>query len=381
MQLQVDLVGSVLMIIISALISLSYCPVATAFTLPSSNNGTTSDINERLFERCKFSFPTESLLCQEVFSDAGLSFPEPDKRMRIMDLFKAASNKTGQSESSNDDIISIEKAYASLEKDKLSPNRVISMSLYGQDERYTFGVIDNAGILFAGKVFTGWRMRLFYDSTVPSNLVHFLNRLGPGVVELFEVEGTQHNSQNDSSGMFWRFMVLLDESVTRYLIRDCDARLTERDYSAVQEWILSSYSALIENPPKLLLFHAERDHPSHTVPIMGGIWGSVGGFLNVRSNRLFASFPSDKIFSGQITKQQDQSWLRKEIWPAVKPHALVHDSFHCDSMPGALTLPYPVERRDLSDFVGNIHRPENGFKGLRIPKALASNSPWKCAKK
>lgn len=40
-------------------------------------------------------------------------------------------------------------------------------------------------------------------------------------------------------GMFWRWLVAEDPDVERFLIRDVDSRLNEREARAVDEWILS----------------------------------------------------------------------------------------------------------------------------------------------
>ena len=45
--------------------------------------------------------------------------------------------------------------------------------------------------------------------------------------------------------------------------RDLDSRVTEREAAAVHEWLKSNKT-----------LHSMRDHPWHTVPIMGGGWGS-----------------------------------------------------------------------------------------------------------
>lgn len=59
--------------------------------------------------------------------------------------------------------------------------------------------------------------------------------------------------------------------MTRFIIRDADARLTPRDFYAVQEW------ASTKRP-----FHILRDDVYHGLSIMGGMWGAVGGLLHPR---------------------------------------------------------------------------------------------------
>ena len=95
--------------------------------------------------------------------------------------------------------------------------------------------------------------------------------------------------------------------MTRYLIRDPDSRLTKRDRLCVQEWLDASGSGtdvpfdgdtdtsnagtnsnneadmdksqLDNGGDAALLVHSIRDHFYHTIPIMGAMWGAVGGVI------------------------------------------------------------------------------------------------------
>jgi len=58
----------------------------------------------------------------------------------------------------------------------------------------------------------------------------------------------------------WRFLPLLDEVLLDVMIsRDLDSEVSNRDTSAVKEWLNSTFS-----------FHAMRDHPQHGVYILAG---------------------------------------------------------------------------------------------------------------
>ena len=52
--------------------------------------------------------------------------------------------------------------------------------------------------------------------------------------------------------MMWRFAVASDPAVDRFIIRDADGRLSERDAESVAFWIQSCET-----------FHVVRDHPHH----------------------------------------------------------------------------------------------------------------------
>jgi len=51
--------------------------------------------------------------------------------------------------------------------------------------------------------------------------------------------------------------------VDLYLSRDLDSRFSDREVSAVDEW-LSIGKAI----------HSMRDHPNHNVPLLGAAWGA-----------------------------------------------------------------------------------------------------------
>ncbi len=137
-----------------------------------------------------------------------------------------------------------------------SEKRVISFGLYGADPKYVNGAFRNAEL--TPSVFPGWVMRVYHDDSVPGESLQRLRSMG---VELVRME----KERGSIAGMFWRFLVADDASVDRYIVRDSDSRLNEREARAVDAWIASGKS-----------YHILRDHPSHSnFKISGGIWGGV----------------------------------------------------------------------------------------------------------
>ena len=59
-------------------------------------------------------------------------------------------------------------------------------------------------------------------------------------------------------GLFQRFLVMNDPTVGRFLVRDCDARLSAAEAELVQQWIDSGYP-----------FHVVRDHVLHNELMIG----------------------------------------------------------------------------------------------------------------
>lgn len=177
-------------------------------------------------------------------------------------------------------------------------------------------------------------------------------------VEMYDVKSKDGElSAGDTSGSFWRFMVFIDPNVTRYIIRDCDAKLSFRDASAVNEWVGDT-----SEPP--LYFHLIRDHYLHSNEILGGMWGAIGGFLNPRSAALFASIPREQIAGGLITYGGDQAWLRSTLWPRINEFALAHDEFFCKEKPARDSRGFPFKREDRTDFVGNAYSPADSWTGI-----------------
>jgi hypothetical protein len=110
--------------------------------------------------------------------------------------------------------------------------------------------------------------------------------------------------------LMWRFLVIDDSSVKRFLLRDADALLSEREYAAVQEWVESPY-----------YFHIIRDYFTHTELILAGLWGGCAGVLHnaVESMQRFAATNAD---SGRFI---DQHYLRENVWPTLRKSVLSHD--------------------------------------------------------
>lgn len=228
------------------------------------------------------------------------------------------------------------------------------MSLYGEDEQYLFGAIENA--LLVLRDWKGWTLRVYHDDTVPAS---YLDMLATLQVELFFTEYS--TDEADHAGLFWRFYVLNDPDVCRFIIRDPDSRLTSRDRMAVQEWIESGE-----------LFHNIRDHPHHGIAIMGAMWGAVGGFIEPEMMREFQNRRSETRFN------DDQLFLKEFVWPNVKDYALVHDSYFCrrEDILAKTMRPMPTRRLHGYDFVGNAYRQSNGYSGLEITEPC----PIECRK-
>ena len=198
--------------------------------------------------------------------------------------------------------------------------KVISFSLWGNDEKYFLGAFRNCELALTW--YPGW-ICLFYvrsdsDKDLISKLRSYTNS---SVIEI--------NSPDEKRGLFWRFIPAFDPTIDVTIVRDCDSRLSERESLAVNEWLDSDKS-----------FHIMRDHPYHNTEILGGMWG-------VKNNEINLGTPLDlNIISNYRDEyQEDQRYLREEIWPIVKNHSLIHDEFF-----GGVS--FPSIRKNFDDFVG-----------------------------
>ena len=109
--------------------------------------------------------------------------------------------------------------------DPAQPARnVIAFSLWGDAPRYLDGAQRN--VEAAGRLYPGWRCRFYVDPTVPGAAVEQLASGGASIVHM-----PRH--RNFYEGLFWRFRVAEDDSVSRFLVRDCDSVVNPREQAAV----------------------------------------------------------------------------------------------------------------------------------------------------
>jgi hypothetical protein len=112
----------------------------------------------------------------------------------------------------------------------------------------------------------------------------------------------------------WRFLVIDDPSVSRFLVRDADSLFSEKESAAVSEWTGSGY-----------WFHHMRDYFTHTELLLAGLWGGCRGvFSGIRE--LMADFVLHHQGASRFT---DQHFLREKLWPTIRDSILNHDEiFH-----------------------------------------------------
>ncbi len=181
---------------------------------------------------------------------------------------------------------------------------IIAFTLFGDSPRYCESAIANAFV--AQELFPQWRCRVYLDDTVPIPIHQRLRDAGAQVVDM---SGAAHDGVHP---LMWRFLVIDDPEVDRYLIRDADSLLSEREQAAVEQWLTSEY-----------WFHHMRDYFTHTELILAGLWGGCRGALMPLKPLMQAWLTQQK----DVTRFADQKFLREIVWPTLRLSVLNHDGW------------------------------------------------------
>lgn len=224
--------------------------------------------------------------------------------------------------------------------------KVISYSLWGTNPRYITQAVENARRI--AELMPDWECRWYIGSNVSSAVKAKLIALGGRLIEMGESAG--------SSGMLWRFRVLLETDVAIALFGDADADKTKREIRLIRDWEKSGKSLFIV-----------RDHPNHVALIMGGAWGLTQKDFSVAARMIF-----DGTENSCQTYGHDEYILATRLYPLFMKDSWLHSPFrvypgeHPDSIEACLT----------GSFIGNIaSRPEKKLcKPPRHP--LVSHWPW-----
>ena len=202
---------------------------------------------------------------------------------------------------------------------------IMAFSLFGDKPKYCQGAIYNAKL--AKFIYPGWDVRIYYDETVPADIISTLRGLNVDLIKKTRSDGMH--------GMFWRLFAADDTRYDKWVIRDADSRLGYREKQAVDDWIESG-----------LPFHTMRDHPYHEQPIMGCAFGGLTGSFQMAE--------AINGWTGNGKYGDDEHFLAEVVWPQIKNRTLVHDS--CSSLQrwdGGVIRPFPTPR-EFGRFVGEI---------------------------
>jgi tetratricopeptide (TPR) repeat protein len=220
---------------------------------------------------------------------------------------------------------------------------VISFSLWGNAPFYVYGAMIN--LVLSRTVYPGWSCRFYVDAAVPRACVAFLADNGADVRRI--------EDQYPGVGLLQRFLVMNDPAVGRFLVRDCDARLSAAEADLVRQWIDSGQA-----------FHVVRDHVMHNELMIGCLWaGRTDCGLDIVDlmRRYFPSGPNAKY-------GQDQRMLGLMLWPLIRDHCLVHDKHY--RLPGVNTIALTDPKSHFGAGHQNIAAVLAEAEELGIPRVL-----------
>jgi hypothetical protein len=214
--------------------------------------------------------------------------------------------------------------------------KIISFSLYGDDSKYTIGMLCNVEI--AKKLFEDWICRIYYGDSVPKQIIEQLS-------EYDNVEIIRMKEDGKNSYMMWRFLPIDDDDVEIMLSRDADSRLSIREKVCVDIFENSDYG-----------FHSIQDNTNHD-DVMGGMWGIKKGCLNDKMRNIIDGYDKGTNYG------HDQYFMRHVKRNNVTCEILTHCSTFQRNFPEIDYQKYThlidINKINRTFFVGSIFFYEN----------------------
>jgi hypothetical protein len=162
----------------------------------------------------------------------------------------------------------------------------------------------------ASKFYPGWDIAIF----LPRNVHSVLAGLSLGS----NVRIIPSDLNECWNGMFWRMLPIFWNDYTHLCIRDLDSLVSQREADATKEWINDNTD-----------LHIMRDHPAHTAPIMGGMFGVK---VNEKTRHAFRPIKKiildSEIHNNEGYWQIDQVFLANTVYPALRDSATIHDPYY-----------------------------------------------------
>jgi hypothetical protein len=192
---------------------------------------------------------------------------------------------------------------------------VIAYCLWGNEPRYQVPLLEN--VRLQPHLFPGWTIRVYHDETVDPSYLATLASRGAQLQAMQLPPGQPAHRK-----LLWRFDVISDPTIKRFLCRDADSLLSVKERVAVDAWLQSYH-----------YFHAMRDWYSHTDLLLAGMWGGVGNILPDVST-LLRAYTAWRVENDHV----DQDVLAETVWPTIRGSVLIHDSIFA---PCLGSVPFP----------------------------------------
>jgi hypothetical protein len=208
--------------------------------------------------------------------------------------------------------------------------KVISFSLWGNNETYTKGAIINAEL--ANIFFPDFECWVYlHKESVPNEIIDELGEMKN--VKVIIKTGDLTNEV--CKPRMWRFEAIDDPNVEIMMSRDTDTRILPREKLAVDEWLKSDKN-----------FHIMRDHPHHFYKILAGMFGSR------KIPEIICWKDEINKFIKTNNKMYDQDFLREIIYPHIKNDAVVHATFSkFEPQSKDFPIKYDSEYRFVGEYV------------------------------
>ena len=188
--------------------------------------------------------------------------------------------------------------------------KVLSFSLFGNNDLYTIGAIENAKL--APSIYNDWETRFYVGSDVNHDIIEQL--------KLNNVKVIICERKNEYDGLFWRFKPYYDEDVLVWVSRDCDSRISSLEKACVDEWLETDKTA-----------HIIRDSHNHSYEIMAGMFGLNNLLFRERYGNL------DLLNNSSNHREDDQTLLTNNLWPLIIEDHVCHDYWVHNISSGNLT--------------------------------------------
>lgn len=232
--------------------------------------------------------------------------------------------------------------------------KVVSYSIYGKfPGDYYYGLEQNT--MGVKQLYPQWTMRVYHDENLwQSSEQHgWACNLACNNSHL-DFCDTSHipdlGNVNTTWGSLWHFIVVGDPTVDRYIVRDSDSPILQREVDAVHEWIESGKC-----------YHVMRDNPHHAVEMLAGMWGGCN-YKDPAYSAKSTDIRRNMLEYGRHPNQ-DQPALWLHMWPEVQSDGIFHDAFTCMRFPGS--QPFPTERNG-NTYVGmRTYREGYQLDGIR----------------
>ena len=225
---------------------------------------------------------------------------------------------------------------------QLQPKKVISFCLWGEEKKYTVGLVEN--LKLASLYYPEWFCYVYiHHKSLTEELQRTLDSFDNVKIIIKQDENIRR-----LRCMLWRLEPILDEDVELFISRDIDTRILLREVLAVRQWVSSNKE-----------IHIMRDHPQHYNKILGGMFGvKTETFRKYDWNTLIETF-----YKIHGENENDQHFLEKYIYNMTSlSQKMIHDEIklyekeHC--------LPFPIPYEQNFRFVGGYVYEDDSVDGV-----------------